>query len=80
MKTKIKFPFVDSYGDYHEIEELRDDLNEIFTKTIKCKEVAFDGNYWGLFYVGKLPKKSTVKKLLLEAGWADNLEHSEFKM
>jgi hypothetical protein len=80
MKTKIKFPFVDSFADYHDIIYKADELNEIFVTKIKYKEIAFDGDYWGLFYVGKMPSRKTIHKLLVDMGWEKNLGFSEFKM
>jgi hypothetical protein len=78
MKIKLKFPFVEGFGDYHEIKCKADDLNEIFAERIKSKEIAFDGEYWGVFYVGKLPHKNELKKMLFNAGWCDKLHNSEF--
>ncbi len=78
MKTKIKFPFVDSFGDYHDIDDKLSSLNEVFTDRIKAKEIAYDGTYWGVFYVGKLPSKDRLKKMVVAAGWCDKYEHSNF--
>lgn len=79
MKLKIKFPFVEGFGDYHYIDDKLYQFEQIFATKIKAKEIAFDGEYWGVFYVEKLPKKETLKKMLLEAGFRDDLEYSEFK-
>lgn len=76
MKTKI--PLVKGFGDYHDIYAFEDELNEVIVPRIKSKEIAFDGEYWGVFYVSKLPPKDKLKKLLIAAGWSDQFEHSEF--
>lgn len=74
MKTKIKFPFVESFHDYHDIDYKKDDFNQIFVEHVKGREVAFDGQYYGLFYVGELPHKNVIRKLCVEAGWDENAE------
>ena len=78
MKTKIKFPFVERFQDYHDIKYRAEDLNDIFVSKIKCKEVAFDGCYYGLFYMGKLPAKQKIRQLCLDAGWHEDYENADF--
>lgn len=69
MKLKLKFPYLRSFGDYHDIKYHCDDLNDVFVARVKCKEVAFhDGKYWGLFYIGKLPSKKQLKIALIRSG------------
>ena len=80
MKLKIKFPFVEAFDDYHDIKDKAEYLNEIFVTKIKYKEIAFDGFYWGLFYVGKMPSRKTIHKLVVDMGWEKNLGFSEFKI
>jgi hypothetical protein len=75
---KMKLPFVRGFGDYHDAWAFQDNLNDVSIGKVKYKEIAFDGLYWGVFFEGKLPPKDKLKKILLKAGWADNLEHSEF--
>lgn len=69
MKLKIKFPFVKSFYDFHYIPNYRDDLNEIFVDKIRCYECGFDGDYWGVFYIGKRPDRKTVKTMLKNSGF-----------
>lgn len=78
MKVKISFPLVRSVRDYHEIDEEARMFNEIFVDTIKCKEVAFDGAYYAVFYVGKIPAKSAIKQLCLDAGFWEESGYSKF--
>lgn len=66
-QAKLRLPFVKDFGDYHDIYAECDLLNELFEERIKCKEVAFDGRYWGLFYVGVMPTKSEIRKMLKDA-------------
>lgn len=70
-KLKIKFPFVESFNDYHSITYKMDDLNEVLTPKVKSAEIGFDGNYWGLFYVGKKPSKKVVDSMLKSAGFVE---------
>ena len=65
---KLKLPFVMRFGDYHEINEVGDRLNEIFSNKIRSYECAFDGNYWAVFYVGCRPKVKDINVMLEEAG------------
>ncbi len=65
------FPQVGSFGDYHDIDYLVNDLNKLgmFNKKIRCAEVGFSGEYWGVFYIGRKPKKADIKELLDKAGY-----------
>ncbi len=65
------FPCVKSFVDYHDIPYHADDLNTMFDKTIRNAEVGFDdgGCYWGVFYVGRKPKKAVIEQLLADAGY-----------
>ncbi|MDE2022469.1 MAG: hypothetical protein KGI71_06175 [Patescibacteria group bacterium] len=69
MKTKLKFPFVKAFRDYHEIDAYCYDLNEIFVERISAKQVAFGGAYWALFYVGRKPSNYMIHTMLTSAGW-----------
>ena len=75
MRTRI--PLVKGFRDYRDIGAFKANLNEVIVPLVKSKEIAFDGDYWSVFYIGKLPSKNELKKLLLAAGWSDQLEHSE---
>jgi hypothetical protein len=62
MKTKA---YVSSFGDYHDIDEHTDHL----PKGWKGKEVAFDRDYWGLFWTGIKPKREEIKSMLEKEGF-----------
>ena len=79
MKTKIKFPFVGRFQDYHEILDKQIQLNDVFVQRVNAKEIAFDGMYWGVFYVGRIPSDANLKEMLLKAGWHNQVPNSEFR-
>jgi len=71
MKTRVKdfFPCVRGFGDYHEIEECASILSD-FISPVRSREIAFNGRYWGVFWLkteGK-PDKKTIQNLLDKAG------------
>ena len=72
------FPAVREFRDYHDIREYGFDLNKLFDspKVILNEEVGFDagGCYWGVFYVGRLPAKAVIDKLLADAGYEPDPE------
>ncbi len=74
------FPIVDSFWDYHEIDYLAAEINKLgmFDKKIRCEEVGFCGDYWGVFYVGRKPAKAVIDKMLADAGYepGDNEPYS----
>lgn len=55
---------VESFSDYHDIYDEACRLNDISEENIKYKEVGFNGMYYAIFYIGKLPAKKVVTKLL----------------
>ena len=64
---EIETPFIKEFRDYHDIGYLMDDLNEVIQDgcpRVRCDEVAFDGCYWGVFWTGRKPRKSTIQDLL----------------
>lgn len=65
----VEVPFVESFGDYHEIDAKISSLQEVYGKRIKGKEIAFNGNYWGVFYVGTCPRRQELRKLLKAQGF-----------
>ncbi len=82
LKTTIKspkFPWVEWYSDYHGIERDLDKLRDSFkTKRIKAREIGFDGFYWGIFYLDKLPKTKDIKKMLVNTDFDFDREDSDF--
>ncbi len=84
LTRSYEFPFVESFGDYHDIEYKLDQYKEIAKGNgvkIIAEEVAFDGNYYGLFYIGgERPSEKEALKLLKKQGFDDSLEHSDFRM
>jgi hypothetical protein len=75
------FPFVEMFEDYHEVPERLKELKEHYQydgNIIMGKEVAFDGYYWGLFWIkGKKPNKEFIKELLAEMDFDFEIDHSE---
>lgn len=75
MKTRIvrssesqAFPFVESFGDYHDIEYQHSLFKKHFGN-VCAREIAFDGNYWGVFWIrGERPTRKNVIKMLINAG------------
>ena len=79
-KPIVRFPYVDGYCDYHDIEFAKNDYEFVFGRGKICaKEVAFDGNYWGLFWVrGHKPTNKEIRKMIGDAGFEDNEYSSRF--
>ena len=83
MITRIEltatFPQVGHFGDYHDIDHLAYDLNKLgmFDQKIRCSEVGFSGEYWGVFYVGRKPAKAVIKELLDNAGFVEDNGENE---
>lgn len=84
MDKKITdlFPKVLGFGDYHEIDEHARLFSSLIGHHVYRREVAFDGRYWGVFWIGqeKKPSRETIKTLLLQAGWDETLEESELRV
>ena len=78
-KIKIKFPFVEGFRDYHDIRFKQEFLSGVFVDKIKSKEVAYDGCYYGIFYIGKIPSKDIIKEMCIKAGWQSDLDYSDFR-
>jgi len=66
---KLSVPYVKSFEDYHGITDTKEELHGRGFDDIKSKEVGFDGRYWGLFYVGKLPKSYEIRTMLAAYGF-----------
>ena len=64
-----KLPYVKAFDDYHLIEEEEEKLRYVLGTEVKSKEVAFDGMYYGLFFVGGKPSEDMVMDLLKKAGF-----------
>jgi hypothetical protein len=75
---KLKVPFVESFGDYHDIEYKKDALSEFFP-SIRAVEINDDNiphGYWGLFYeYGNKPTKQEITAMLRSAGALDSVRH-----
>lgn len=65
-ESSIKFPFVDEFEDYHDIEELGYTLRKYTKERISYKEIGFiNGVYIGLFWLkGQKVSKTDVNTLL----------------
>ncbi|MHA2279908.1 MAG: hypothetical protein ACXAC5_03400 [Promethearchaeota archaeon] len=76
-KVEIKVPFAEEFDDYHEIDHLVNDINERANAEPKLKgiEVAFCGNYLGVFYVGRKPPRKKIKEIVKESLGIDDDEH-----
>lgn len=49
---KVNFPILEGFPDYHEIRLVQKFLNGLFLPQgheIDSQEVAYDGQYWGIF-------------------------------
>ena len=75
------FPFVDSFDDYHEIDDEKRRMKAKYQydgNVIMGKEIAFDGFYWALFWIkGMKPERDEVTKMLKEDGFQSELDHTE---
>lgn len=71
LTCSTQFPFVESFTDYHDIDYHAEDLTKRFNRRIGFAEIGFceNGNYWGIFYVGRKPKKAVIKQLLNDDGF-----------
>ena len=69
-------PFVKRFCDYHYIDEALECYQDL-VPNMKSEEIAFDGDYWGLFYTGRKSSNKRVKELLLESGFTYENEYSE---
>lgn len=77
-KIEIKVPFAKEFGDYHEIDHLANDINELAYAhpAIKSIEVAFCGHYYiGVFYVSRTPSRERLKEIVKESLGIDDEEH-----
>lgn len=70
--TTMDFPFVDSWSDYHYIEDEADRLTKLFGRKVGYKEMGYDSGYWGLLYVGRKPAIAVITKLLDDAGFMED--------
>lgn len=69
MKTlKIKLPFIYGADDYHEFDGVKYDIKRLSGVSLQYKELDADeyGVYYAVFYKGKCPSASTIKKLYNE--------------
>ena len=84
LTRSYAFPFVESFDDYHDIEYTLDQYKEVAKDNsvkIIAEEVAFDGAYYGLFYIGgERPSEKETLRMLKKQGFNDGLDHSDFRM
>ena len=76
-------PFAIEFDDYHDIDWFVDDINRNVNKGPRLKgiEVAFvpNGNYIGLFYIGRKPSEKRIKKIVEETtGFTDEEDEIEW--
>lgn len=64
-----EFPFVESFADYHYIEDEAERLTKLFKRRVGFMEVGFcqDSKYWGVFYVGRRPALAVIRELGVKA-------------
>ncbi|MHA2279920.1 MAG: hypothetical protein ACXAC5_03460 [Promethearchaeota archaeon] len=81
-KVEIKVPFAQEFDDYHDIDHLADDINELARAHPKIKgiEVAACGftylaHYIGVFYIGRKPSRKKIKEIVEESLGIDDKEH-----
>ena len=70
MKIEVDLPRIVRCGDYHDFEYLADDIKDHLNPKpkIKVKELGNAGfQYVGVAYVGKMPSKKVINKLLEDA-------------
>lgn len=62
---QIETPFVKSFGDYHEISDFVDSINDVAPSArLKVYEIGYGYGYVGFFYVGRRPSLSAMKKIV----------------
>jgi hypothetical protein len=76
--VEIKVPFAEEFGDYHDIQDLADGINQLAHAhpALKSVEVARCGNHYiGVFYVGRQPSRKRLKEIVKESLGVDDKEH-----
>lgn len=68
IKTKLNFPIFETFSDYHDANPIQRFLTGQLGIEIMIKEVAFDGQYWIMFYIGEEPPEDYVKDFLKNQG------------
>ena len=77
----IQMPFVESFSDYHEIDEEQRNLKKLSGKktNICCKEIGFDGDYWGVFWIrGNKPSVDEIREMLIKEGFTFTAKHAHW--
>lgn len=79
LTSSTTFPILDQFEDYHYIEDRARDLSKQFGRRIASWEVGFceNGQYWGLFYVGRRPNKAAIKQLMDDAKYVSMYNDEE---
>lgn len=68
-RDELKLPFAVEFSDYHDIDGFIDEVNESVNTgpRLKSVEVAFcAGSYIGLFYIGRKPSETKIKRIVEE--------------
>lgn len=62
----MEFPVLESFADYHYIDDHADRLAKMLKRKIGRAEIGFceNGQYWGIFYVGRKPSKAVIKQMM----------------
>lgn len=68
---KQAFPFIQAFGDYHEIDTQLANFKKNGFKSIKAKEIAYDGRFWGVFYQNTIPSPCELVKELKKLKFQD---------
>ena len=68
VKVKLTFPIIYSFSDYHYANPIQRFLTDQLNIEVNTKEVAFDGHYWIVFYIGEEPPVDYVKDFLKHQG------------
>ncbi len=64
----LEVPYAMQFGDYHDIDDHADTVNDhpaiVMPDKLKSYECGFHGVYFAVFYVGKRPSRTEMKKLV----------------
>jgi hypothetical protein len=74
MKVEIKFPFIESFADYHEIEHKGQDLRTYHDTDVAEEEIGLgnDGAYYGVFYLkSQKPSEEELSELIAASGYKE---------
>lgn len=74
--VSTELPILEQFSDYHYVDDYASSLSKLFGQKIRGAEVGYceNGRIWGVFYVGRKPKKADIKVLLDEAKYVPMVE------